>query len=196
MATKSNSPSTIRVPPQVLPGIPMDPQTPQSHSVDRTYQILRELEDQKVQATSNTLAALLDVSVPAPINGQVLEYITADGKWEAVTPTTGGNVTTSDVEASRPAGTEGDLFLPTNGYQIERKGASVYAAWGPIFPLAVPDDASYSWVNQSTATVTTTKGGIHLLQPAGSTGTNASLRVKSAPATPYTLTAFLLHNCL
>lgn len=53
---KSNSPSTIRVPPQYVPGQPMNPQSPQqTHTIDRVFQILREL--QSVEAALKAIPA-------------------------------------------------------------------------------------------------------------------------------------------
>src|SRR5436853_5162069 len=101
MADNSNSPSTIRQPVQFLPGQGLDPQAPALHPVDRTYEILRQLESQKVAATSNSLDSLTDVQVPAPTNGQVLKYVAADGLWEAGTDAS-GNTISSAAYASRP----------------------------------------------------------------------------------------------
>jgi hypothetical protein len=103
-----------------------------------------------------------------------------------------GDSTTTAAYASRPAASnDGNLFLPSDGFQIERDTGSVWAPWGPIFPLTAPVDGDFSWVNQGGASVSTTKGGIFLLGPAG-TGVNLRCRVKSAPATPYTITAAFL----
>jgi len=57
--------------------------------------------------------------------------------------------------------------------------------------MTPPVDGDFAWVNQSTATVSTTKGGIYLQGPAGA-GINMRCRVKSAPGTPYTLTVAML----
>jgi len=104
----------------------------------------------------------------------------------------GGDSTTTAAYASKPAASnDGNLFLPSDGFQIERDTGSVWAPWGPIYPLTLPVDGDFAWVNQGTGSVTTTQGGIHLLAPAAS-GTNIRARVKSAPATPYVITACFL----
>lgn len=63
-----------------------------------------------------------------------------------------------------------------------------------LFPDAVqvPAVADFSWVNQGTATATDLSGsaGILLKMGAGS-GDNLRMLVKSAPGTPYTITAWL-----
>lgn len=178
-----------------MPGEVINPQAPQNHPEDRTYQILRELENQKVQAAANTLAALTDVSVPAPVNGQVLTWVTADNEWEALTPSA-GNTISSTAYASRPAGAQGDGFLPTDGFEFDRKGASVWAPFGPIFPFTAPPTGGWSWDNPGTASVDTTRGGIYLTDVGGDTATKGRVRYRTAPGTPYTITFFLLHNCL
>ncbi len=178
-----------------MPGTVINPQAPQTHPEDRTYQILRELEAQKVQAASNSLAELTDVSIPTPIDGEVLTYNSATGLWDAETPSAGTTIY-STAYASRPAGVEGDGFLPTDGFEFDRKGASVWAPFGPIFPFTAPDNSLYSWDNQGTASVSTTRGGIMLTDVGGDSSTKARVRYKTAPATPYTATFYLLHNCL
>jgi hypothetical protein len=50
-------------------------------------------------------------------------------------------------------------------------------------------------VNQGGATVTTTNGGIFLLGPAGA-GVNLRCRVKTAPSTPYTITALIIPHLM
>lgn len=136
------------------------------------------------------------VRLTAGTNGQVLKTsgAAANPSWAAdsvgVTASTG-------AEASHPGSpATGDLFLPNDGFQIERYSGSVWVPWGPIFPLTAPDNSAFSWVNQGSSTVTTTQGGIVLAQPAGGASTSASLRVKTAPSTPYTATFFMLANTI
>ena len=81
----------------------------------------------------------------------------------------------------------GELYFPNNGRNVERYSGSVWTPWGPIFPLTPPVDGDFAWVNQGSATISTTNGGIHLMAPANS-GVNLRIRKKSAPATPYTIT--------
>lgn len=103
----------------------------------------------------------------------------------------GGIDTTTAVHASRPAaGNAGNLFLPNDSFYIERDTGAAWAPWGPIYPMTLPIDGDFSWVNQGTATLVTTQGGIHLTTTAV-TGANIRVRTKSSPATPYTITAAL-----
>lgn len=105
----------------------------------------------------------------------------------------GGNITDTGAFGSTPVGpAAGDLFFPNNSFYLQRwDGVSLWVPWGPIFPLTLPIDGDFGWVNQGGATVDATKGGVYLLGPAnGSIGWRA--RVKAAPATPYVITAALL----
>ncbi len=94
--------------------------------------------------------------------------------------------------AARPAPSrEGDLYLPNDGFYVYRDTGAAWAAWGPIFPLTVPISDDFAWINQGTATLTTTFDGIFLAGPAGVTD-NIRIRKKAAPATPYTITALVM----
>ncbi len=103
----------------------------------------------------------------------------------------GGNSTYTNTVANRPAASnDGDLFLPSNGVVIERDTGAAWAPWGPIFPLSPVPTTGWSWVNQGGATVDTTYGGIYLTVPA-TASQNTRLYVRSAPSTPYTITALV-----
>lgn len=59
-----------------------------------------------------------------------------------------------------------------------------------------PPSSGWAWINQGTASVTTqSNGGIYLLTPADTT-TNLRLRERTAPATPWTVTAHLTPTVL
>jgi len=108
----------------------------------------------------------------------------------------GGDSTLTAAYGSRPAASnDGNLFLPSDGFVVERDTGSVYAPWGPLFPLTAPVDGDFAWINQGGATVVTTNGGIHLNAPADST-VQYRIRKKAAPATPYTITAIMLPRFL
>lgn len=69
--------------------------------------------------------------------------------------------------------------------------AGLGAAYGPVMVLTPPPLLSgFTWVNQGTATVTQASGGA-IYEKAPSGGSNLRAMVKTAPATPYTLTALL-----
>ncbi len=104
-----------------------------------------------------------------------------------------GNAISSTAVGSEPGSpSSGDLDLYTNAAAVVRYSGSAWVPWGPLFALTDPAlSAPTTWVNQGTATVSSTAGGIHLSTPAGS-GDNLRLRVKTAPSTPYTITAAFL----
>lgn len=110
--------------------------------------------------------------------------------------TSGGGAATDSTYtgayADRPASSnDGDLFLPSNSYQIERDTGAVWAPWGPIFRFTPPVDGDFSWVNQGGATTSTTNGGVTLAVPA-SASMSIRIRAKSAPSTPYSATMYVL----
>lgn len=114
-----------------------------------------------------------------------------------VTLTTGGggsgNTTSQSAFGSRPAaGTSGNLHFPTDGYSIARDDGANWDPYGPLFALTTPPAVSgWTWVNQGGATATDDRDGILLTCPAG-TGNNFRALVRSAPGTPYTVTAAFL----
>lgn len=108
----------------------------------------------------------------------------------------GGDSTLSDTFANRGAASNaGNLFFPTDGYTVQRDTGAAWQPWGPIFPLTEPPTASWSWVNQGGATITSAKGGEYLYAPAGA-GVNLRCRVRTAPSAPYTITALFLPQIL
>lgn len=118
-------------------------------------------------------------------------FLDGQGNWS--TPAGGsGNSTSTGAVGSEPGSpTTGDIYLPNNGFGLERYSGSAWVPWGPLFPFAAPVNGDFAWVNQGSASVTTTNGGIFLRAPVSS-GVNLRLRKKSAPATPYTITAAFL----
>jgi hypothetical protein len=81
-------------------------------------------------------------------------------------------------------------FQDDPGIYIKRDDESAWNSWGPFFELYEPNETGYSWVNQQTATTSTTDGGVVLSSPApGVAGDNINLRIETSPATPYTIKA-------
>lgn len=107
----------------------------------------------------------------------------------------GGSSTSTGIVGSEPGTpTTGDLYLPSNGFSIERYDSG-WIPWGPIFPFTAPIDGDFAWINQGGASVDTTNGGIYLSAPADAS-VNHRIRKKAAPSTPYTITAIFLANSL
>lgn len=97
----------------------------------------------------------------------------------------------TDTFANLEAGQDGQLLLPSDGFGIYRvpSGVNKYRLWGPAFPLCDPQEQTWAWVNQGTATVTTTNGGVHLHElTAEASAFQWRIRKKSVPSHPYTVT--------
>jgi len=103
------------------------------------------------------------------------------------------NVVQTGTEAATPSSGQliGDLYLPSNGVYQKRWSGSAWVPWGPLFPMTAPIDGDFAWVNQGGASVSTTNGGVYLEAPI-SASKNFRIRVKTAPATPYTITTAFL----
>jgi hypothetical protein len=137
------------------------------------------------------------------IDGDEGDVLTIESGVLVYAPQTGGgspsgsdpaDIVLTDAYASRPAaGTEGRLFLPSNGFYLDRDTGAAWVPWGPLFQMTAPVDGDFAWINQGGASVVTTFGGIHLTTPLSAT-VNYRIRKKAAPSTPYTITAWLLHN--
>lgn len=140
--------------------------------------------------------------VEATAGAQLIGKASGAGAWEEILvgdgltfngttlEAAGGGSTSSDTEANRPAGAEGEVFFPTNGMYLHRKNATVWEQWGPIFPMTKPVSGDFAWVNQGGASVVDTFGGTFLSGPAGAAIAWRS-RVKAKTA-PYVITAAFL----
>lgn len=98
------------------------------------------------------------------------------------------------VFASRPAaGSAGLLYLTDDGWYISRDSGTAWKSFGPVFPFVEPIPANYSFVNQGTATLDSTRGSMYLeCQPAAAD--SVKLLLKPTPATPYTIDACIMPN--
>jgi hypothetical protein len=97
------------------------------------------------------------------------------------------------THASRPtAGNAGRIYLPNDGYSLGRDSGTAWETFGPVFPFTLPSDTGFSWVNQGGATLDVTKDALTIVDVASGSGTLLRGRVKTAPATPYVITAYLL----
>ena len=130
-----------------------------------------------------------------------LYYVTDESKTERSNGTTwddysdgggSGDSTLTAAYASRPApSNDGNLFLPSDGFNIERDTGAAWNPWGPIFPLTGIVSADFAWINQSTATLTSAKGAEFIEDlTAGALG--LKIRKKAAPATPYVITVVII----
>lgn len=128
--------------------------------------------------------------LPIGSAGQILMVSGGKPIWNTLVSSGNSSTISSGAYGSEPGSpSSGDLYLPTNADLIEYYDGSAWKKWGPIFPLTDPTLQSWSWINQGSATVDTTKGGIFIR----SDTTNNSLRIrkKSAPSTPYKIDVLL-----
>jgi len=102
---------------------------------------------------------------------------------------------TSAIASPPSSPVAGDLWMPTNGYCVYRYSGSAWVPWGPIYPFTDPALSGLNtWVNQSTGSLVTTNGGMTLIGKAVNGSNDAQAYVKTAPATPYTITAAYVFN--
>jgi hypothetical protein len=95
------------------------------------------------------------------------------------------------VTASLPAAAAADttsLYRLTVDNKVYFSDGTSWYSFGYTPISTAPVNADFAWINQGTATITQTNGGLFLSSPT-SAGANWRIRKKAAPATPYTITA-------
>lgn len=103
-----------------------------------------------------------------------------------------GNIVNTTAFGAEPGSPNtGDLDLYTQAAQISRYSGAAWVPWGPLWPLTDPTLQTFAWINQGSATVSTTNGGIALATIAEGS-VNLRIREKATPSTPYTITAAFL----
>jgi hypothetical protein len=123
-------------------------------------------------------------------NGTITDN--GDGSATYTPASSGGATIHTSAYASPPASpAAGDLWLPSDGHHLLRYSGSAWVAWGPLVPMGVPADVSFSWTNQGTATLDTSHGSHSITAPAVAVY-NHRIREITAPSTPYTITACIL----
>ena len=90
------------------------------------------------------------------------------------------------------AGQAGRLYLPTEGLVGYDNGT----LWDmmPLNKMTPPVSGDFTWVNQGSSIAAATKG-MMVLTPQTSASDSLRLLVKTAPATPYTITVCILPQC-
>lgn len=101
-----------------------------------------------------------------------------------------------DTIGNRPAaGRAGALYVPSTGPLIQRDNGASWDSFGPFFKFTQPPAiGSFTGVNTtggSTAVASDNGGSISVIKPAQS-GINWTGWFKSAPSTPYTVTAAVM----
>ncbi len=93
---------------------------------------------------------------------------------------------------NRPdAGTVGTLYLASDSPVVSFDTGDDWSLYGPLYAFTPPVDDEFAWVNQGSAELTDEGWGLYLSAP-HSAATSLRCRVKEAPATPYTITAYLM----
>jgi len=123
----------------------------------------------------------------APTNADYLvETANASLSAEVVTGTT--FITTAAYGSRQAAAKSGRIFLPNDGFYVQRDSGSAWASWGPLYPFTAPVSGDFSSVNFTGSTLTTTYGGMHIQSPSNSSAQSLRLYAKTLPSAPYTLT--------
>jgi len=105
----------------------------------------------------------------------------------------GGGVTTyaNSIVSPPSIPSTGDVWFPSDSQYIFRYAGGAWIPWGPIFPFTDWDETQFQWINQGTATQDVLHGGSYITTTAIA-GDSIRLRKKTAPATPYTITAYIM----
>lgn len=85
----------------------------------------------------------------------------------------------------------GDLYYPTDSPYLFRWNGSAWMPTAPNYPMTLPINGDFSWVNQGSAAVDATYGPIDFTAPALSSSLHCHIRKKVAPTPPYTITVAL-----
>lgn len=116
-------------------------------------------------------------------NGAAIDHIFTAGALDAIR----GDITQQGALASLPtAGVAGRIYKPNDSVLEYFDNGSV---WTPYFrgsKLVLP--TGFSWINQGTASLTTTNGGEFVRKAGGGGADNIHARVVAVPATPFTRT--------
>lgn len=121
--------------------------------------------------------------------GKVVQYVDEKGSGSG----SGNIITVGTYAASRPSSpSEGDLYLPTDGRftEVYHSSAWKFTDHGRVF--VKPSSLSWSWVNQGSASISSTAGVEYLSTSTSAGGAqNLNIRKKAAPSAPYTVTVQL-----
>lgn len=121
--------------------------------------------------------------------GAPVTHILTAGAISQYRTDTAAAIGLTGTTASLPAaGTAGRLYYPTDGKFVYQDNGTTWQPWGPIYPCSPPVDANFSWVNQGSASVSSTNGGVTLTAPSNGNTDSVRTRVASSPAAPYSVT--------
>lgn len=118
-------------------------------------------------------------------SGSVVRWVLSKGALDQFR----GDLVKTGAFASAATEKAGIIYLPNDGFQVLRDTGAAMAPWGPLFPFTQPVLGDFTAVNSASGAAT--NGGITLSAPASGSD-SWRLFVKTAPATPYTITIGIL----
>lgn len=132
--------------------------------------------------TRRALSALVAI-----LNDNTSGDISAQDVRDVLVSVDGENSVQTGTFASIPVTGQktGDLYVPSDGFCVYRWSGTAWVPWGPTFALREPTLETWAWINQGSASIATTNGGIHLSCTSNGGTHSHSIRKKSAPSTPY-----------
>jgi hypothetical protein len=139
-------------------------------------------------STTNSFSGQTSTCQPNPSASAVTSVALNSGTAQ----TGAANLTSSSTGTyaalpSCTAAITGAVYWPSDSFYALRCSGSTWAYFGPNFPMTDPNLQSWSWVNQTSATVSSTNGGI-ILTGTANAGINIQGRFTTIPAAPYTVT--------
>jgi hypothetical protein len=134
-----------------------------------------------------------------PTNGQFLQYTTGLSPNPCYTAAAGGGGATlsSGTFASIPGTCTANsllYFITDSVYSYAACTATnTYTYYGPLGVNVPPPSSGWTWDNQASGTIDSTNGYEYMVVPKSGT-VSLTGRYRTAPGTPYTITALLLHD--
>ena len=102
----------------------------------------------------------------------------------------GGGASSGAIADIPSAGTSGRLYLANDHPYLFYDTGSIWTVFSDSQRvLTPPTTTGFSWANQDGATITATEAGLVLSKANSGASTTCSVYYKTAPSTPYTLTA-------
>lgn len=119
--------------------------------------------------------------------GKVVQYVDEKGSGSG----SGNIITVGTYAASRPVSpSAGDLYIPMDGRftEVYQSSAWKFTERGRVF--VKPSSLSWSWTNQSSASISSAAGVEYLYTSTSAGGAqNLNIREHNAPTAPYVITA-------
>lgn len=117
----------------------------------------------------------------------ITNFLRADGTW-ATPPGSGGGGSAAGTIASRPStATDGSFYLSSDHPLLYRMDVTTWQGYNLSRRLKDPNQDSFTWVNQGSATAVTEGNAVIFTSPHNNGNDNINFYQRSAPgSTPYT----------